>query len=251
MEIPVFKMDGGSAGTMTVDEQSLGGEVNPALIKQAFVMYHANTRQGSARTKNRSRVEGSTRKLYKQKGTGNSRVGPARAPGRKGGGHAFAKLRGRDDYHQDMPRKMRRKANRNALLAKLIDNEVKVIDTFEMKVPKTKGVIEMLGKLGVNRSCLVAVRPDNDNVRMAARNIEAVTVCNAEQLTCWEMLNHRFMVISKADLEAWLAGPSSKTDRAGSRVPKALAETEEKPAPAKSKSSKKKTTKKTKKSGGE
>ncbi len=251
MEIPVFKMDGKSAGTMTVDEQSLGGEVNPALLKQAFVMYHANTRQGSARSKNRSRVEGSTRKLYKQKGTGNARPGPARTPLRKGGGHTFAKLRPREDYHQDMPRKMRRKANRNALLAKLIDNEVKVIDTFEMKVPKTKGVIEMLDKLKVNRSCLVAVLPENENIRLAARNVEDVTVCNAEQLTCWEMLNHRFMVIAKADLEAWLAGPSSKTDRSGSRVPKA--QVDEALAKKAAKPSKKKTSKKksAKPSGGE
>ncbi|MCA9292775.1 MAG: 50S ribosomal protein L4 [Phycisphaerales bacterium] len=241
MEIPVFKMDGKSAGTMTVDEQSLGGEVNPALLKQAFVMYHANTRQGSARTKTRSMVEGSTRKLYKQKGTGNSRVGPARVPGRKGGSMAHAKLKGREDYHLEMPRKMKRKANRNALLAKLLDNEVKVLDTFEMKAPKTKSVVEMLEKLGVNRSCLVAVKPDNDNVRLAARNVEDVTVCNAEQLTCFEMLNHRFMVISKADLEAWLSGPSSKTDKSGSRVPNAQ-------AAATKKSSKKKSSKK---SGGE
>lgn len=247
MEIPVFKMDGKSAGTMTVDEQSLGGEVNPALIKQAFVMYHANTRQGSARTKNRSRVEGSTRKLYKQKGTGNSRVGPARVPGRKGGSMAHAKLKPREDYHLDMPRKMRRKANRNALLAKLIDNEVKVIDTFEMKAPKTRSVVEMLEKLGVNRSCLVAVKPSNENVRLAARNVADVTVCNADQLTCFEMLNHRFMVISKADLQAWLAGPTSKTNKSGSRVRKAQAEA--KPAAgAKAPSPKKKTSKK---SGGE
>ena len=226
MEIPVFKMNGKSAGTLSVDEQSLGGEVNPALLKQAFVMYHANTRQGSARTKSRGMVEGSTRKLYKQKGTGNARPGPIRTPIRKGGGHTFAKRRTREDYHQDMPRKMRRKANRNALLAKLIDNEVKVLDAFEMKAPKTKGMVELLDKLGVNRSCLVAVTPENENVRLAARNVEDVTVCNAQQLTCWEMLNHRFMVISKADLEAWLSGPSAKTDKRGSRVPKAQTQTD-------------------------
>jgi large subunit ribosomal protein L4 len=232
MEIPVLNMDGRSVGTMTVDEQSLGGEVNPALLKQAFVMYHANTRQGSARTKSRGLVEGSTRKLYKQKGTGNARMGPARTPNRKGGGRAHAKRRTREDYHLDMPRKMKRKANRNALLAKLIDNEVKVLESFEMTEPKTRGVVDMLGKLGVNRSCLVAVQPENTNVRLAARNVEDVTVCNAQQLTCWEMLNHRFMVISKSDLEAWLAGPSSHTDRTGSRTPKAEAASKAAKSPA-------------------
>jgi large subunit ribosomal protein L4 len=75
-------------------------------------------------------VEGSTRKLYRQKGTGNARVGPVRSPIRRGGGRAFAKTKVREEYRLDMPVKMRRKANRNALLAKLIDNEVKVIDSL-------------------------------------------------------------------------------------------------------------------------
>ena len=88
---------------------SLGGEVRPALLKQAFVMFHANTRQGSARTKSRGMVEGSTRKLYKQKALGNARMGAARTVIRKGGGVA-AKTRTREDFRQTMPKKMRQLA---------------------------------------------------------------------------------------------------------------------------------------------
>lgn len=213
MEIPVLNMKGQKVGSMTVDEQALGGEVNPALIKQAYVRYHANTRQGSARTKNRARVEGSTRKLYKQKHTGNARMGAIRTNLRRGGGRAFGKFKPREDYRLDMPIKMRRKANRNALLAKLIDNEVRVIDTLSMNEPKTKQFQAALEALGVNRSCLVAVTPDNQNVLLSARNCEGVSVCNSNQLTCFEMLNNRFMVISKQDLEAWITGPSSVTNK--------------------------------------
>jgi len=213
MEIPVLDMTGKQVGAISVDEHALGGEVNPALLKQAFVRYHANRRQGSARTRNRGRTAGSTRKLYRQKGTGRARSGPIRTPLRKGGGHAFAKTRGREAFRKDMPIKMRRKANRNALLAKLIDNEVKVIDSLEFGTPKTKAFRDLLAACNVNRSCLVALAPTNENARLSARNLDDVTVSNSEQLTCWDMLNHRYMIIAKADLEAWLAGASSKTDK--------------------------------------
>lgn len=219
MEIPVLNKSGKQVSTLTIDEQALGGEINPALIKQAFVMYHANRRQGSARTRGRSMVEGSTRKLYKQKGTGNARMGAVRTVIRRGGGVAFGKTKTREQYRLDMPVKMRRKANRNALLSKLIDNEVRVIDDLSFETPKTKAFADLLTSLNVDRSCVVALAHDNTNARLAARNLE-VSLCNAQQLTCWEMLNHRYLVISKSDLEAWLSGPSSKTDKSASREKK-------------------------------
>lgn len=214
MEVPVLNMNGKQVGTLSVDEQALGGEVNPALIKQAFVRYHANTRQGSARTKGRGQVEGSTRKLYRQKGTGNARVGPARSPTRKGGGHAFPKTKTREDYHQDMPIKMRRKANRNALLAKLLDNEVRVIDSLDFSKPQTKAFKALIEACKIDRSCVVALDPTNENARLSARNLDRVSVCSSRQLTCWDMLNHRYMIIAKADLEAWIKGASSQTGKA-------------------------------------
>lgn len=213
MEVPVLNMSGKQVGTVRVDEQALGGEVNPALIKQAYVRYHANLRQGSARTKSRGMVEGSTRKLYKQKHTGNARVGPVRSPIRRGGGHAFAKTKVREAYRVEMPLKMRRKANRNALLAKLLDGEVKVIDTLSFSKPQTSAFKGLLEACKIDRSCLVALDPANENARLSARNVEAVSVCSSKQLTCWEMLNHRYMVIAKGDLEAWIAGPSGHTNK--------------------------------------
>ena len=213
MDVAVYNMQGAEVGKLTIDEQALGGRVNPALIKQAYVCYHSNLRQGSARTKNRRQVEGSTRKLYRQKGTGNARHGDKKANLFRGGGHAHSKKRTREDYHLDLPKKMRRKANRNALLAKLVDNEVRVIDALTLAEPKTRAVADFLKAINVDRTALLAVAGDNENVRRSARNLESVTVCNAAQLTCFEMLNHRYLVIAKADLEAWLSGPSSQTGK--------------------------------------
>ena len=214
MDVPVLNKQGKTVGKLTIDEESLGGQVNPALIKQAYVRYHANTRQGSARTRSRGMVKGSTRKIYRQKGTGNARMGTVRTNIRRGGGRAFAKQRTRDDYRLDMPVKMRRKANRNALLAKLIDGEVKVIDDLSLKSPRTKDFKAILEVCGIDRSCLVAVRADNANVRLSARNIDDVTICSATQLTCFEMLNKRYLIISRADLQAWIDA-SAGTDKGG------------------------------------
>jgi large subunit ribosomal protein L4 len=216
MNVPVYNMQGKEVAQFTIDEQSLGGEINAALIKQAYVRYHTNLRQGSARTKNRTAVEGSTRKIYKQKGTGNARHGDRKANLFKGGGHGHHKQKTREDFRPDMPKKMRRKANRNALLSKLIDNEVRIINGISFNEPKTKAFQEFLVAVKVDRSALVAL-PLNDeaseNARLSGRNVDDVTLVRADQLNCFNMLNHRYLVISKADLEAWLKGPVSQTGK--------------------------------------
>lgn len=220
MDVPVYNMKGSQVGTLTIDERSLGGTVNPALIKQAYVRYHTNRRQGSARTKNRHQVEGSTRKIYKQKGTGNARHGDRRPNLFVGGGHGHSKKRTREDFRPDMPRKMRRKANRNALLAKLVDNEVRIIDRLELRQAKTGEFADFLGAVKVDASALVAIGGAGaENIRLSARNLDNVTLCRADQLNCFDLLNHRYLVIARADLEAWLAGPWSQTDKSAKVAP--------------------------------
>jgi len=216
MDVPVYNMQGKEVGKLSIDEQALGGSVNPALIKQAYVRYHANLRQGSARTKSRGMIDYTTKKMYKQKGTGRARHGDKAVNIFRGGGRAFAKTKTREDYRLDMPKKMRRKANRNALLAKLVDGEVKIIDSLSMSKPATKDFVALLDGLGVDRASLVALSPDAEkshNARMSARNIGDVSLCRADQLNAFEMLNHRYLVIGKDELEAWLSGPSSQTDK--------------------------------------
>jgi len=204
IELPVYDSKGKQVDTFSVDEALLGGEIRPALLKQAYVRAHANQRQGSARTRNRSRVEGSTRKLFKQKGTGNARRGPVRTNVMKGGGVAFAKTRTGEDFRRDMPRKMRRLANRNALLAKAVDQEIKIIDKIDFKAPRTAEFKSLLEKVGIDRSCLVALDSGNVNARRSARNLDGVDTIRWEQLNAFEMLNHRYLVIEKANLKAFI-----------------------------------------------
>jgi large subunit ribosomal protein L4 len=210
MDVPVLNMKGVEVGKLAIDAEKLGGEVNPALIKQAYVMYHANQRRGTSRTLNRHEVEGSTKKIVKQKGTGGARHGDRKVPHFRGGSHAHHKQRSPEDYRKDMPKKMRRKANLNALLAKLIDNEVKILDSLAMSAPKTKDFVALLGAIKAERSTLVAVSESHDPVRKSARNLEDVSLVPAHQLTCFDLLNHRYLVITKADLQAFLLGPSSQ-----------------------------------------
>ncbi len=139
IDLPVYNKKGKQVDTLSIDESCLGGEVRPVLLKQAYVMFHANRRQGSARTRSRGRVVGSTRKLYRQKGTGRARAGNRRTNIRRGGGVAFAKRKTGEEFRLRMPRKMRRLANRNALLAKLKDNEVKCLDESNLLTDEAMG----------------------------------------------------------------------------------------------------------------
>src|SRR3954464_2225857 len=141
IEVPIFNQTGQKVSTIQVDEAKLGGEVNKDLLKQALTMYHANQRQGTAQTQARGEVAGSTRKMFRQKGTGNARTGGIRNPIKKGGGHA--KQKRPKDWRQAMPKKARRAATRSAILAKLQSNDVKVVDTISLEAAKTKQVAQV------------------------------------------------------------------------------------------------------------
>jgi large subunit ribosomal protein L4 len=204
IDIPVYSIDGKQTDTLKVDEALLGGEIRHALLKQAYVMYHANMRQGTAATKNRSKVEGSTRKLYKQKGTGRARRGAIRTNIMRGGGVAHGK--NPRDFRLDMPIKMRRLATRNALLAKLVDNEVKVIDAFGFSEPKTKRFAGVLSALNIDRTCLLALdgQAESTNTWLSARNVPGVRVVRIDQLNAYDLLSRRFLLVDKTTLSAWL-----------------------------------------------
>ena len=141
-----------------------------ALLKQAMVMYHANQRQGTVRTLARGEVAGSTRKMFRQKGTGNARTGGIRNPIKKGGGHA--KQKRPKDWRLAMPKKMRRAARDSAILAKIQSNEVRVVDDIKLEQPKTKQVAEMFKALGIDRTCLLALPQHDEMVERCARNID-------------------------------------------------------------------------------
>jgi large subunit ribosomal protein L4 len=202
IDLAVYNKQGEKVGTIQVDEASLGGRVRYPLLKQAIVMYHANKRIGTSATKSRGEVEGSTRKLYKQKGTGNARAGNIRTPIRKGGGHAFAKKA--RDFSQAMPQKARQLAKKSAVLAKMLAGNVFVIDMLAMDAPKTKDFATMLGKLKIDRSCLVAISEYNENIYKSARNIAKVAVMPVAELNAGDICNRQKLLFTKESLTTFI-----------------------------------------------
>lgn len=202
IEIAVHNSSGEKVGSVQVDEQLLGGEVRPGLLKQAFVRYHANRRLGTAKTKKRSELSRSTRKLYKQKGTGNARRGDANSNILRGGSHAHAKKP--HSWRKGMPEKMRRLANRNALLAKAVDGEIRLVDSMSQDKPSTKQFGDLLQALQIDRSCLVALADTHGHEARSARNIEQVSLTQIDRLNVFDLLNNRYLLAEKEAFEAYL-----------------------------------------------
>jgi large subunit ribosomal protein L4 len=203
IDIPVFNQAGKEVAKVSVDPAKLGGEINRPLLKQALVMYHANQRQGTVRTLARGEVAGSTRKMFRQKGTGNARTGGIRNPIKKGGGHA--KQKRPKDWRQAMPKKARRLATQSALLSKFQSNDVRVVDQLGLEQPKTKLVVQMYKALGIDRSCLLALQGRDENLERSARNIDRTTLTTVSQLNAWDILRNRTLLLTKAGLEQILA----------------------------------------------
>jgi large subunit ribosomal protein L4 len=202
IELTVFDKSGQQVDRIQVDESVLGGCIRYALLKQAIVMYHANKRVGTVATKSRSYVAGSTRKLFRQKGTGNARAGTRRTGKRVGGGVTFAK--GLRDFRQAMPRKQRMLARDSAVLAKLRSNEVVVVDGLSFEKPRTKDFVAVLRNLKIDRSCLVAIPEYDENVYKSVRNVRKVDVLPVADLNAADIINHRRMLFTKDALTSFL-----------------------------------------------
>jgi len=203
IEVPIYNQKGDKVSTLQVDEAKLGGEVRKNLLKQALVMYHANQRQGTVRTLARGEVAGSTRKLFRQKGTGNARTGGIRNPIKKGGGHA--KQKRPKDWRQAMPKKARRLATRMSILAKIQTNDIRVLDGIKLDQPKTKFVAKIFKDLGIDRTVLVALTDRDEQVERSARNIDRTTLTTVKQLNAWDVLRNRTLLMTRDGLEQLLA----------------------------------------------
>ena len=203
IEVPVFNQAGQKIDTVQVDEAKLGGEVRTNLLKQALTMYHANQRQGTVRTLARGEVAGSTRKMFRQKGTGNARTGGIRNPIKKGGGHA--KQKRPKDWRQAMPKKARRLARNSAILSKIQSQDIRVIDAITLDQPKTKIVAQMFKALGIDRSCLVALDGHDQSLERSARNIDRTTLTTVAQLNAWDILKNRTLLVTRDGLQQILA----------------------------------------------
>ena len=203
LDVPIYNCDGKKVDTFKVDEKLLGSTVNAPLLKQAVVAYHANRRQGSAATRSRGMVQGSTKKVFKQKGTGRARRGPARTPVLKGGGHTFAKKP--HSYRKRMPKKMRWAALKSAILAKILGEDLLIVDQLKFDVPQTKQMAQVARNLKVNRSCLVTLADRDPTVVLSSRNIPDLTVCIAEELNAFDVATRQKMLVTSDAMKAILS----------------------------------------------
>ncbi len=199
--IAIHNKSGAEVGKYEIDSTEIAPSINRQLLHDVVVMYQANLRLGTHKTKTRSEVAGSTKKLYRQKGTGNARAGTRRAGHRVKGGHIHA-IRPRD-YSFRLPKKAVQSATRMAIASKLMDNQLVLIDDLKFDKPGTKEMAGILKSLGLNKSTtLVATEGYDLTVLKSARNIEGVTVSPIADLNALNVLKPRRVLMTKAALDA-------------------------------------------------
>ncbi|MEM6553465.1 MAG: 50S ribosomal protein L4 [Planctomycetota bacterium] len=203
IQVHVYNPQGEQTRSIELDPAKLGGDVRPGLLKQAYVRYHANKRPTNSPTKTRGMVRGSGKKLYKQKGTGNARRGDKKANVLRGGGSAKAKTP--HSWRLDMPTKMRRLANRNAILAKAVDGEIKLVEGLSFDKPNTKQFKAVLAALNIDRTCLVALGDTRGPAATSARNLEHTDVTGVDRLNVYDLLSHRYLVAEAEAFESYIA----------------------------------------------
>jgi large subunit ribosomal protein L4 len=215
ISVKVVNRSGAEVGTLSIDPKEFGGKISRQLMHEVVLMHRANQRAGTHHTLRRGEVAGSTKKLFRQKGTGNARAGTKRTNKRVGGGTAKGpKPR---DYSYSLPKKAIRAATRMAILSKFIDNEAVVIDDLSLAGPKTKEILGVLKaiKVGVkatesgdkdvtllDQSVLIGTNGIDQNVYKSARNIDGVKVLPAAEFNCFTVLKQKRLLITKAALEA-------------------------------------------------
>lgn len=210
MQIPVYNKNGEETGNIEVSEYVFDIPFNRTVVHQAVVRQRANARQGTSSTKTRSEVTGSTRKLYRQKGTGNARAGSIKSGTRRGGGVMFGpKPR---SYRQSMPKKMRQLALRCVLSGKANDKELVVIDELVFEKPVTKEMAGILSVLGVDSTALVVTAEADENVVKSARNIAGISIMPVDLMNVVDILSRKKLLMTvdavrKAE-EIWGEKPS-------------------------------------------
>jgi large subunit ribosomal protein L4 len=193
VQVPVYSLTGEVVEQIEISDHVFAVPFNEGVVHQVMVGQLANARQGTASTKTRSEVQGSSRKLFRQKGTGMARAGGRRSPTRRGGGIIFGP-RPRD-YHQDTPKRMRRLALKCVLSSKLKDEELKVVQELKLE-PKTKYLAQILSVLGADSSALVITSGPEENVIKAARNIRGVKTMPANLLNVLDILSHKVLLMT-------------------------------------------------------
>jgi len=199
--LPIYDRAGKEVGSYEIDPKEIAPRISKQLLHDVVVMYQANLRQGTFATKGRSEVAGSTKKMYRQKGTGNARAGSRRSGVRRGGGHIFAKKP--RDFSYRLPRKAIQAATRMAVASKIRSKQLVVIDDLAIAAPKTRDMAAILKALKLEGvSILVTTATRDLNVYKSSRNIEGVTVSPVADLNALAILTPKRMLVTKAALDA-------------------------------------------------
>ncbi len=200
LTLNVYNRQGDAVGTVQVDPEEFGGTVNKQLLHDVVLMHLANQRAGTHSTLRRGEVAGSTKKLFRQKGTGNARAGTRRTNKRRGGGTAKGpKPR---DYEYHLPKKAVRAATRMAILSKFQDNEAIVLDDLMLNETKTKQITALLKALKLNgKTCLVGTKEYDKNVYLSSRNLPEVEVMPASQFNAYTVLRQKHLLLTRSALD--------------------------------------------------
>jgi large subunit ribosomal protein L4 len=213
LNLNVYNRQGEAIGTVEIDPDEFGGKINRQLLHDVVLMHLANQRAGTHSTLRRGEVAGSTRKLFRQKGTGNARVGTRRTNKRRGGGTAKGpKPR---DYEYHLPKKAVRAATRMAILSKFQDQEALVIDDLSFSEPKTKPMAAVLKALKLNgTTCLLGIAAHDPVVYKSARNIPGVEVAAASQFNAYTVLRQKRLLLTRSALDELRKGAPKKAPKA-------------------------------------
>ena len=184
-----------------LDDGIFDFEANPSLVHQVFVSQRANLRSGTASTKNRSQIVGSTRKIRPQKGTGAARKGSIKSPIQVGGGITFGPSP--RSFSKRIPRKMNRNAIKSMLSDKLSDKKLLILDSQGIyEEPSTKQLSEMLKKLKIDSSCLILTKSQDRSYFLSARNIKNDSVMTIDKVNVLSLLNHNWVIVLKDAIES-------------------------------------------------
>ncbi|MDP2952015.1 MAG: 50S ribosomal protein L4 [Chloroflexota bacterium] len=194
MQVPLRDTSGQVIETIEAKDEVFGLTPHRAAIHQTLVGHLANARVGTADTKTRGEVAGSTRKLYRQKGTGMARAGSSRSPTRRGGGIAHGPHP--RSYTQNTPKKMRRLALKSVLSAKAAGGELMVLQDMNFEKPHTKDMVHMLQSLGVDSTALIVTLEPQINVIKSARNIPGIKTLPAPYLNVVDLLSYQKVIMT-------------------------------------------------------
>jgi large subunit ribosomal protein L4 len=194
--VDVVDLNNQKVGQLDLADEVFGAEVNESLLYEAVRHYQAGVRAGTHKTKVRSEVAGSGKKLWKQKGTGRARMGSVRSPIWRHGGTVHGPVP--RDYSYKLPKKMLLGALRSALSAKVRDGELKVVQAFSLGDHKTKNAMNALVKLEAGRTVLVVDNGDNRNLTLGIRNLKGVTLMPTREVNPYHLLGHKTVLVSEA-----------------------------------------------------